>query len=462
MQRLYGRYPRKALRKVLGEDSPFYSGGRDRLDFIAATYHNHNVTPAEVAEARRLYNNCIWEQPSQEKMELLQSPPSADEILRRLKKTVNTSPGMDKIEWRHLKAIDRTGSLLQTVLSAVHTWGIPSSWRRSKTVLIHKKGSTDDPSNFRPISLLSSLYKLYSGVLAQRLTKIATTRIDASSDQPCITAEDVSTVPAKAVKSLRLVSRERWTAKFLEAPVHGRVARGLDLDKKSKDITHLLSSRSSLSFTAWSYWAKLRVNGLAVRGAPGSTAPDKLCRFCRSKQETTGIEAVPNTSAEDGRSIPDVTVVEGGTRLYIDVTVPFDDPANLYRAAQDKLDKYGHLGTVFPLGIEAVPNTSAEDGRSIPDVTVVEGGTRLYIDVTVPFDDPANLYRAAQDKLDKYGHLGTVFPLVVGALGSWLPENDRIPAALQIPLGKWNEARRRMRASAIEDSCRLAKDFLHL
>ncbi|RUS82106.1 hypothetical protein EGW08_010118 [Elysia chlorotica] len=34
---------------------------------------------------------------------------------------------MEKIEWRHLKAIDRTGSLLQTVLSAVHTWGIPSS-----------------------------------------------------------------------------------------------------------------------------------------------------------------------------------------------------------------------------------------------------------------------------------------------------------------------------------------------
>ncbi|RUS84839.1 hypothetical protein EGW08_007380 [Elysia chlorotica] len=113
-------------------------------------------------------------------------------------------------------------------------------------------------------------------------------------------------------------------------------------------------------------------------------------------------------------------------------------------------------------GIEAVPNTSAEDGRSIPEVTVVKGGSRVYIDVTVPFDDPANLYRAAQDKLDKSGHLGTVFPLVVGALGSWLPENDQIPAALQIPRGKWNEARRSMRASAIEDSCCLAKDFLHL
>ena len=112
-------------------------------------------------------------------------------------------------------------------------------------------------------------------------------KIDASSDNPSLTAEDVSSVQAKAVKSLRLVSRERWTAKLLAAPVQGRVARGLDLDKSSKDIIHFMSARSSLSFNAWSHWAKLRCNGLAVRGAHGSTAPDKLCRFCRLKRETT-------------------------------------------------------------------------------------------------------------------------------------------------------------------------------
>ncbi|GFS25238.1 hypothetical protein ElyMa_003436400 [Elysia marginata] len=31
---------------------------------------------------------------------------------------------------------------------------------------------------------------------------------------------------------------------------------------------------------------KLRTNGLAIRGAPGSTAPDKLCRRCRQATET--------------------------------------------------------------------------------------------------------------------------------------------------------------------------------
>ena len=184
LQRLYGRYPRKALRKVLGEESPYYSGGRDRLcQYIAETYHSRTVSRDQVAEARRLYDNCSWEPPTDEELEALQSPPSADEVLGRLRRTVNTSPGMDRIEWRHLKVIDRTGSLLQTVLSAVHALGIPSSWKQSRTIMIHKKGDTDDPSNFRPISLLSTLYKLYSGILASRLTKTATSHGWLSAEQ---------------------------------------------------------------------------------------------------------------------------------------------------------------------------------------------------------------------------------------------------------------------------------------
>ena len=184
LQKLYRRYPRKALRKVLGEESPFYSGGRDRLrQYIAETYHHRTVSRDQVAEARRLFDNCSWEPPTEEELEALQSPPSADEVLGRLRRTVNTSPGMDRIEWRHLKVIDRTGSLLQTVLSAVHALGIPSSWKQSRTIMIHKKGDTDDPSNFRPISLLSTLYKLYSGILASRLTRIATSHGWLSAEQ---------------------------------------------------------------------------------------------------------------------------------------------------------------------------------------------------------------------------------------------------------------------------------------
>ncbi|GFR87067.1 reverse transcriptase [Elysia marginata] len=154
LHKVWGRYPRKALRKVLGDESPHCSGGRDRLEqYVATTFHNINISRDDVAEAKGLFGNCQWEQPDKDETRLFQHPPSADEILRRLKKTVNTFPVMNGIEWRYLKAIDRIGILRRTALFVVRDLRIPSSWRKSRTVTIHKKSGTDDPSNFRPIFL---------------------------------------------------------------------------------------------------------------------------------------------------------------------------------------------------------------------------------------------------------------------------------------------------------------------
>ncbi len=51
--------------------------------------------------------------------------------------------------------------------------GIPEIWKISKTIPIFKKGDTADYSNFRPISLLPTTYKIFSGILSQRLTTVA-------------------------------------------------------------------------------------------------------------------------------------------------------------------------------------------------------------------------------------------------------------------------------------------------
>ena len=139
--------------------------------------------------------------------------------------------------------------------------------------------------------------------------------------------------------------------------------------QSTKDIKWMLSSRSTLSFNTWSYWGKLRTNELAVRGAQGSTATDKLCRRCRQVEETIlhvisvcpahsremtgmhdriqtvlmdllrdlGIEAVPNARAEEGsRHVPNITVKVGAAPMFINVTAPFDEPANMCRAGQEK------------------------------------------------------------------------------------------------------------------------------
>jgi len=53
---------------------------------------------------------------------------------------------------------------------------VPSSWRTGSTILLHKKGDPADPGNFRPITLLCTLYKLLAGCLAARLSAWAKER----------------------------------------------------------------------------------------------------------------------------------------------------------------------------------------------------------------------------------------------------------------------------------------------
>ena len=51
---------------------------------------------------------------------------------------------------------------------------IPERWKLAEVVTIYKlKGKRDDPRNYRNISILSSLMKLYTGILAERLRKWA-------------------------------------------------------------------------------------------------------------------------------------------------------------------------------------------------------------------------------------------------------------------------------------------------
>ena len=47
----------------------------------------------------------------------------------------------------------------------------PQSMKTALIVLIHKKGNTSDIKNYRPISLLPIMYKVFSNVLPQRMIR---------------------------------------------------------------------------------------------------------------------------------------------------------------------------------------------------------------------------------------------------------------------------------------------------
>ncbi|KAK6736602.1 hypothetical protein RB195_019352 [Necator americanus] len=56
---------------------------------------------------------------------------------------------------------------------------VPKQWKTSKTVLLYKKGDPHDIGNYRPICLLSVIYKLFTRVILNRIEKAL------DEGQPC-------------------------------------------------------------------------------------------------------------------------------------------------------------------------------------------------------------------------------------------------------------------------------------
>ncbi|CAD6190305.1 unnamed protein product [Caenorhabditis auriculariae] len=109
------------------------------------------------------------------------TPPPEDEppilpeevkyAIRKLK--VGAAAGPDNISSELLKA---GGDSLYRLLARhfskyLSEASIPEQWKTSKTILIPKKGDLTDLNNFRPISLLSVVYKLFTKVIVNRLEK---------------------------------------------------------------------------------------------------------------------------------------------------------------------------------------------------------------------------------------------------------------------------------------------------
>lgn len=166
IQWLFLRYPRRAVCWVLGKTSQAYTGSlEDASAFLMDTYTKPRPSAEEVSRARETYDSCLWGNPTAEEFSLLATPPTAAEIATKISQATNTAPGADGIEYRDLAKLDPDGKLLDRLYEAVWRLEIPSSWKTARTTPIYKKGDPAQMMNYMPISLLSTIYKLFSAQL---------------------------------------------------------------------------------------------------------------------------------------------------------------------------------------------------------------------------------------------------------------------------------------------------------
>jgi hypothetical protein len=254
-------------------------------------------------------------------------------------------------------------------------------------------------------------------------------KIDVSGEQYSkIIADDISCISLKAVRGLRTALRGRWTSRLLSEQ-QGKVATGLALDM-AKDTAALISCRTPLTFQEWHYLHQARLGRLPVRGCPGSKSTNKTCRLGCGKLETTDhvvccCQVNSALSINRHNSILDLMVTEA--------------------------EALGHSVSV---------NRAIDSTGMRPDIVVTSTNPAIIIDVTVPLSSAEGLERARNKKIEKYKDLGSVLPLVVGSLGSWLPSNDAISLALSIPGRRWNNLKRKMKLLAIQGTTRIIAKHL--
>ena len=97
-----------------------------------------------------------------------------DEIKNGIKTLKNgKSPGKDLISNEFLKlAQESLVGIIAAIFNSVLTTGIfPKSWASGYIIPIHKKGSKTDPENYRGITILSHLGKLFTSLCNNRLVK---------------------------------------------------------------------------------------------------------------------------------------------------------------------------------------------------------------------------------------------------------------------------------------------------
>ncbi|VDO08661.1 unnamed protein product [Brugia timori] len=140
-------YNRKELNKLV-------------TDYYSKLYADDATTNSELAEIENME-----EEPYFLEREI-------ETIINQLKP--DKSPGHDGITNEHIKAGGRKLITLLTKLfnRILKTGTIPTEWKRSNIIILHKKGDRHKIGNYRPITLSLTIAKIFSKLIETRIQKL--------------------------------------------------------------------------------------------------------------------------------------------------------------------------------------------------------------------------------------------------------------------------------------------------
>ncbi|KAG8179228.1 hypothetical protein JTE90_004056 [Oedothorax gibbosus] len=135
IQRLYKRNRRRAIRLIVEGDS-------SRCHIPAADVFDHFK---KIFEERDFDRSVLMNAFPTNHPEMDTSPFTPAEIRGRLHKFENSAPGPDRLSYENLKqAYPDCRIIARSFNFCLYSKRIPSAWKKSKSILIHKKNDIDD------------------------------------------------------------------------------------------------------------------------------------------------------------------------------------------------------------------------------------------------------------------------------------------------------------------------------
>ena len=118
--------------------------------------------------------NRIKQEHNEEEEEIESEKITKEEVIKQLLKLKGEKAlGCDEIQneaWRLMPM--EVGEVFHKLINKI--WmgnGIPRDWRRGIICPIFKKGEKDEAKNYRGITLIGTAYKIYAGILNERVKK---------------------------------------------------------------------------------------------------------------------------------------------------------------------------------------------------------------------------------------------------------------------------------------------------
>ena len=199
---------------------------------------------------------------------------SEEEVYELLAKPdPSKASGPDGISAKMLKG---TASCIATVLSklfnkSIVSGKIPSSWKSSNIVPIPKGSNSSEPSNYRPISLLSIVSKMLERIIYSRVTDHLETMCPPAANQ-------WGFLPGKSTVGAILSAKHEWYALMEEGKEVGTVF--FDLTKAFDSVPHqlLLTKLKELGLSPFlvkcvANYLTRRVQSVVIGGASSCPLP---------------------------------------------------------------------------------------------------------------------------------------------------------------------------------------------